>query len=143
VTALSARRTRLLRLRALQHQMACANLAAADARLVNLNDVAGRLAALRFTLAVEVSPSCGAALRTRYDMTDRLDVARAGLAQPLAEAALVQSECQRLRTQAWQKEESALHLRDAAVRSEAEALDRKSDANRPPIKRQYALGGEA
>ena len=63
MTGTTARRARLLRLRTIEHRIAKAKLARADATLVNLERIAGRIAALKNGLGAGVGGTSGMALK--------------------------------------------------------------------------------
>jgi hypothetical protein len=139
MTGTTARRARLLRLRTIEHRIAKAKLARADAALVNLERIAGRIAALRDGLGASVGGTSGMALKAMTEMSQRLDAARSGMTAPMSEAGARCAEFNALRIAAQQKEDSAAKLRDKAATLEASMRDLRADANRPHRKRTAYL----
>jgi hypothetical protein len=139
MTGTTARRARLLRLRAIEHRIAKAKLARADATLVNLERIAGRIAALRDGLGAGVGGTSGMNLKAMTEMSIRLDAARSGMTAPMNEAEARRAEFHALRITAQQKEDSAAKLHDKAATSEAASRDLRADANRPYRKRTSLL----
>ena len=139
MTGTTARRARLLRLRAIEHRIAKAKLARADATLVNLERIAGRIAALKNGLGAGVGGTSGMALKAMTEMSIRLDAARSGMTAPMTEAEARRAEYNALRITAQQKEDSAAKLHDKAATSEAATRDLRADANRPFRKRNAFL----
>ncbi len=131
MTGTTARRARLLRLRTIEHRIAKAKLARADATLVNLERIAGRIAALKNGLGAGVGGTSGMALKAMTEMSIRLDAARSGMTAPMTEAEARRAEFNALRIAAQHKEDSAGKLYDKAATSEAAAHALRADANRP------------
>lgn len=139
MTGTTARRARLLRLRTIEHRIAKAKLTRADAALVNLERIAGRIAALRDGLGASVGGTSGMVLKAMAEMSIRLDAARSGMTAPMTEAEARRAEFNALRITAQQKEDSAAKLHDKAATSEATTRDLRADANRPHRKRTAYL----
>lgn len=139
MTGTTTRRARLLRLRIIEHRIAKAKLARADAALVNLERIAGRIAALRDGLGASVGGTSGMALKAMAEMSQRLDTARSGMTAPMTEAEARRAEFNALRITAQQKEDSAAKLHDKAATAEAATRDLRADANRPHRKRTAYL----
>ena len=139
MTGTTARRARLLRLRSIQHRIAVAKLARADANVANLARIAQRIVGLKAGLGADEGTTNGMALKAMTEMAIRLDAARAGIAAPISEAEARRAEFNALRIRARQKEESAAKLHDKAATSEAAAQDLRADANRPHRKRTSYL----
>jgi hypothetical protein len=139
MTGTTARRARLLRLRSIEHRIAKAKLARADAALVNLERIAGRIAALKDGLGAGVGGTSGMALKAMSEMSQRLDAARSGMTAPMSEAEARRAEFNALRIAAQQKEDSAAKLHDKAANAEAATRDLRADANRPHRKRNRYL----
>jgi hypothetical protein len=135
MTSTTARRARLLRLRTIELRIAKAKLARADAALVNLERIAGRIAALKDGLGRDVGGTSGMALKAMTEMSLRLDAARSGMTAPMSEAEARRAEFNALRIAAQHKEDSAAKLYDKAATSEAATRDLRADANRPHRKR--------
>ncbi len=83
MTARTARRKRIIRVRTVEHQMAEANLARANGELASLVELSRRLEALRADLAVARGVVAGRALNTVGELGMRLDMAKENLATPL------------------------------------------------------------
>ena len=139
MTGTTARRARLLRLRTIEHRIAKAKLARADATLVNLERIAGRIAALKNGLGAGVGGTSGMALKAMTEMSIRLDAAQIGMTAPIDEAEARRAEFNTLRITAQHKEDSAAKLHDKAATSEAAARILRADANRPHRKRNAFL----
>jgi hypothetical protein len=131
MTSTTARRARLLRLRSIEYRIAKAKLARADAALVNLERIAGRIAALKDGLGAGVGGTSGMALKAMAEMVLRLDTARSGMTAPMSEAEARRAEFNALRIAAQHKEDSAAKLHDKAATTEAATRDLRADANRP------------
>jgi hypothetical protein len=139
MTSTTARRARLLRLRTIEHRIAKAKLARADAALTNLSRIAGRIAALKGGLGAGVGGTRGMDLKAMAEMSARLDAAQIGMTAPIDEAEARRAEFSALRITAQQKEDSAEKLHNKATISEATARDLRADANRPHRKRAALL----
>ncbi len=139
MTGTTARRARLLRLRTIEHRIAKAKLARADATLVNLERIAGRIAALKNGLGAGVGGTSGMALKAMTEMSIRLDAAQIGMTAPIDEAEARRAEFNALRIAAQHKEDGAGKLHDKAATSEASMRDLRADANRPFRKRNAFL----
>jgi hypothetical protein len=139
MTSTTARRARLLRLRTIEHRVAKAKLARADATLTNLSRIAARIAGLREGLGAGVGGTSGMGLKAMAEMSARLDAAQIGMSAPIDEAEARRAEYSALRIAAQQKEDSAEKLHDKAATSEAAARILRADANRPHRKRTSFL----
>jgi hypothetical protein len=137
------RRARLLRLRKIEHRVAAAKLATADAAVANLNRIDERLVALRAGLGAKTGETRGAALNIIAEMSQRLDAARVGIAAPMSEADARRVDMHSRRIKARQKEDSAEKLHGKALRIEVIESVRRADANRPYRKRQLNLDSHA
>jgi hypothetical protein len=139
MTSTTARRARLLRMRTIEHRIAKAKLARADATLANLSRIAARIAGLRDGLGAGVGGTSGMSLKAMAEMSARLDEAQIGMSAPIDEAEARRAEYSALRIAAQQKEDSAEKLHDKAAMSEAAARILRADANRPHRKRTSFL----
>ena len=139
MTGTTARRARLLRLRTIEHRIAKARLARADVALVNLERIAGRIAALKNGLGTGVGGTSGVYLKAMAEMSARLDAAQIGMSVPIDEAEARRTEFNALRITAQQKEDSAARLHDKAASVEMAMRDLRADANRPHRKRNSLL----
>ena len=131
MTARTARRKRIIRVRTVEHQMAEANLARANGELASLVELARRLETLRVDLAMAKGAVAGRALNTIGELAMRLDIAQESLTAPLSNASQRRDHMGALAQSAMVKEESATRLYERSRRSEAEEAERRSDANRP------------
>jgi hypothetical protein len=139
MTSTTARRARLLRLRTIEHRIAKAKLARADAALANLSRIARRIAALKDGLGTGLGETRGMDLRAMAEMSARLDSAQIGMTAPIDEAEARRAEFNALRIAAQHKEDSAEKLHSKAATSEAAARTLRADANRPHRKRTSFL----
>ena len=127
MTARTARRKRIIRVRTVEHQMAEANLARANGELASLVELSRRLEALRADLAVARGVVAGRALNTVGELGMRLDAsARRDEMGVLAQSALM-------------KEESAVRLYERSRKSAEVEMERRADANRPHRRRTMSL----
>lgn len=131
MTGITARRARILRLRSIEHRIASAKLARAEATLANLTRITGRIDALRAGLGARIGGSRGMDLKAMAEMAARLDSAQRSMIAPTDEAEARHAEYSALRTAARQKEDSAAKLHDKAASTEAAARILRADANRP------------
>jgi hypothetical protein len=139
MTSTTARRARLVRLRTIEHSIAKAKLARADATLANLERIAERIASLKSGLGAGEGSTNGMALKAIAEMSIRLDAAHNGMIAPIEEAEARRAEFNALRITAQQKEDSAEKLHVKAATFEAAARDLRADANRPHRKRNTHL----
>ena len=131
MTARTARRKRIIRVRTVEHQMAEANLARANGELASLVELSRRLEALRADLAVARGVVAGRALNTVGELGMRLDMAKENLATPLVNASARRDEMGVLAQSALMKEESAVRLYERSRKSAEVEMERRADANRP------------
>ncbi|HEV2600399.1 hypothetical protein [Sphingopyxis sp.] len=131
MTARTARRKRIIRVRTVEHQMAEANLARANGELANLVELARRLETLRVDLAMAKGAVAGGALNTIGELAMRLDMAKENLTAPLSNASARRDHMGALAQSAMIKEESAVRLYERSRKSAEAEQERRSDANRP------------
>ncbi len=138
---LAERRSRIVRVRQMEHRVARAKLATAEATLANLDRISGRISGLRASLRPEAEQTTGLALKSMAEMALRLDSAQCDLAAPIrgAEHDRVRSMAERLAAKS--REEGAEKLREKAQRTEIREQALRADANRPFRKRPSTLGG--
>lgn len=141
MTSLSQKRERILRVRHLEHRVARAKLANAEAALANLDRISERLSSLRATLKPDAEFTNGLALKAMAEMAGRLDAAQSDLAAPIEGARHTRVRSITERTFAKSREQGAEKLRDRALHLETYEQAKRSDANRPFRKRSTALGG--
>lgn len=139
MSGISTRRARLLRLRTIEHRVAAARQAKADAACNNLSQISQRLSMLRVGLGTSKGGTTGLALKSMTEMSARLDNATHSMVEPINEAESRLSEYRHLRLQARQKEEGAAKLHDRARYSEENDRIRRDETNRPYRKRDYRL----
>jgi len=116
MTARTARRKRIIRVRSVEHQLAEANLARANGELANLVELAKRLETLRVDLAMAKGAVAGRALNTIGELAMRLDLAQENLTAPLSNASARRDQMGALAQRALAKEESAASMSKAAGR---------------------------
>jgi hypothetical protein len=131
MTARTARRKRIIRVRTVEHQMAEANLARANGELASLVELARRLETLRVDLAMAKGAVAGRALNTIGELSMRLDIAQENLTAPLSNASARRDHMGALALNAMVKEESAVRLYERSRKSAEAEQERRSDANRP------------
>jgi hypothetical protein len=139
---MSDRQTRLqrmLRLRAIEHRVAKARAATAEAKVSSLTQIDQRLAGLRAGLSAGDGATSGLALQSLSEMVRRLDAARASMVAPIADAARRRDETHLGRISAQQKEDSLTKLHDREAASAAILSERRADANRPRPKTLHSL----
>ena len=139
MTARTARRKRIIRVRTVEHQMAEANLARATGELASLVELSKRLETLRADLAMAKGEVAGRALNTIGELGMRLDMAKENLAAPLVNAGIRRDEAGVLAQSAMVREESAVRLYERSRKSEVQEQERRSDANRPHRRRAMSL----
>jgi hypothetical protein len=140
VTAQTARRARVLRVRAIEHRVATARLATADAAITNLIRIAGRLAMLRCRLGTVRGETVGLSLNAMAEMSQRLGQATASLVHPISEAERARADVNAERIKARRREESAAKLHGSAKRFDEQASAQRADAARPYRKKIIRLG---
>lgn len=140
MTSLAERRARIVRVRQMEHRVARAKLATAEAALANLGRIAGRLSGLRASLKPDTARTTGLALKSMAEMALRLEAAQHDLAAPIEGAQHNRVRSIAERAAAKTREEGAEKLRERALRSETYEQARRADANRPFRKRPSNLG---
>ena len=117
MTALSARRARLVEVRRLQHLQSALAAAGAEQRALALETSAERLGQLRASLVTEVGTTSGAYLSSLGELATRLERARDGLTDAIISARATAADAVALRLEARIRQEGAerLHSRAAAA----------------------------
>ncbi len=110
MNALLKRRSRLVRVRRVQHLQASAAAAQAETRALSLEDSAARLVSLRGSLTPVPGPVFAAALSNAGELAMRLDAARHGLTDAIANARASAEHLGGLRLEARIRQESAEKL---------------------------------
>ena len=113
--ALAERRSRIARVRQVQHLQAAGEAATADAKVDQLEGNAARLAALRMSLSMAPGLTSGAALGNSAELGLRLDHVRNGLADAIGAARNVAELRAGERLEAHIKREGAERLETRAV----------------------------
>lgn len=139
MTAATARRKRIIRVRSVEHQMAEAKLARANGELANLVELSQRLETLRADLAVAKGVITGRAMNSVGELAMRLDMAKESLVAPMQSASNRRDQASHLAQRAMVKEESAQRLYDRTRKSEEVEAERRRDANRPHRPRAISL----
>ena len=139
MTARTARRKRIIRVRTVEHQMAEANLARANGELASLVELSKRLETLRADLAMAKGEVAGRALNTIGELGMRLDMAKENLVAPLVNASSRRDQAGVVAQSAMVKEESAVRLYERSRLSDAREQERRTDANRPHRRRAMSL----
>ncbi len=140
MSALAQRRARILRVRAIEHRIAAARLAQADAAVANLDRIASRLAALRRSLTTTSGQTSGLALSAMAEMSQRLEAATVSLVTPTDDAERARARVSGERMKARQREESAGKLHERAFREENENREVRALAATPYRKRKPLMG---
>ena len=139
MTARTARRKRIIRVRTVEHQMAEANLARANGELASLVELSKRLETLRADLAMAKGEVAGRALNTIGELGMRLDMAKENLVAPLVNASSRRDQAGVVAQSAMVKEESAVRLYERSRLSDVREQERRTDANRPHRRRAMSL----
>ncbi len=139
MTRTSDRRSRLLRLRSIEHRLAAIRLADADSALNNLVRVRERLAKLRSALVVGEGQAHGRDILAMAELAQRLENAQAQMRAPADQAERLRAERQAERIAARMREEGAAKLHVKALSEEAVTEERRTDSNRQYVKRKLFL----
>ena len=137
MTGPAARRTRILRLRALEERIAGAHLARAVAALDGVRTVEARLASLRAGLAAPAGPIDAQSLLSAAELATRLDSASAGLERSRTEAIQNRDASQAAHQATRLRAERITRLHERATREEAAAQDRRIAAALPLARRLH------
>jgi len=128
---LSKRRSRIVRVRTIEHRIAAMKQTLAEQRFCELVGVARRLEDLRASLAPRAGPIDGGSFQAMGELRNRLGRAEAELSTPIRRAGTAQEEAASLRLRARAREEGAEKLRGRAARMEEQQTALRLDANRP------------
>lgn len=131
MTTLSKRRSRIVRVRAIEHRIAAMQQSAAERRVVELVGVAQRLDDLRQSLSPSEGLIDGASLQAKGELSNRLARAEAEMRTPIRRAEHAHDEATSLRLRARAREEGAERLRGKAALMEEQKIALRQDANRP------------
>ncbi len=136
--ALVDRRSRIARVRRLQHVLATGAVAEADARVATLAGSAARLVDLRAVLLDSGGAATGGMLAGAHELAGRLETAREGLADAIVAAQAHALERDRQRIEARRDQEAAAKLQ---ARAEA-ARDERAERRAPMPRRRRTDGGD-
>lgn len=134
------KRTRVARVRRIQHSLAAASAVRAENQAVTLETSARRLAQLRFSLGFSKGLSDGATLANLGELAMRLDDARLGLTDAIASARANANHQAEIRLDARRRQESANKLETRAKAALADFLER--NALTTPRRKTRSLLGE-
>ncbi len=122
----AAKRTRIARVRRIQHDLVAADAAKAENHASMLESSAERLAALRNSLGANMGRASGASLANLGELAMRLDDARQGLTAAINNARANATHQSQLRLEARQRQESAAKLEARAADALAQFIERNS-----------------
>jgi hypothetical protein len=131
VSRLSQRRSKIVRVRSIEHRLAAAREAAAERRIAELLGVARRISDLRASLRPHAGPSGGQSLQATGEMQLRLERAENDLQQPIRQAEARHEQAWTERMLARSREDGAGRLCEKATAGEERATQLREDANRP------------
>ena len=132
MTRLLRQRTRIVRVRRLQHDLAASAAAEAAGKVQQLETSSRRLAEMRNELSPATGATSGSGLARVGELAMRLDVARQGLGRSIDTARANAAHQETIRVSARRDQESAEKLEQAA-KAAAEALAERQTlrASRP------------
>lgn len=142
MTGLASRRARILKVRQMEHKVARARLAGAEAALANLDRISTRLSGLRASLKPDAKHSNGLALKAMAEMAIRLESAQGELAAPIGAAEHNRSRFMAERVFAKSREDGAEKMHSRALVVENYEQTRRADANRP-FRKRAPMGGQS
>lgn len=125
MSAAVRQRTRIARVRRLQHGVAATSAVAAAGQLKNLELSRERLARMRGELGAAEGATSGAWLSAAGELAMRLDAARLGLTPSIDAARAAAAAREQARLRARREQESAERLEQAAVSAAAEGAERR------------------
>lgn len=135
----ATKRTRIARVRKVQHSLAAAAAAQAENQAVMLETSAERLSQLRFSLRVGKGLTSGGTIANLGELAMRLDDARHGLNDAIASARANANQHAEVRLEARRKQESANKLEARAAVALAEFLENRAVGS-PRRKTRPTLG---
>jgi hypothetical protein len=130
MSAMLRQRTRIVRVRRIQHGLAASAAAQASGQVELLESSAEQLARLRDGIGADGGITTGNALATRGELAMRLDSARAGMQAPIARARSVSAAQEKVRLAARRDQESAEKLQQRAASAAARLAERRAPAPR-------------
>jgi hypothetical protein len=132
----AGRRSRLLRLRIIEHRSAAARLVAADSAHAAVANVGDRVTLLRDGISISTGSHHGHALQSLCELSGRLDRARIGLLPSLAETRATRNARDVERFAAHIAEERTARVHARASQREAIAAEIRTESARPPRHRK-------
>ena len=130
MTRLLQQRSRIVRVRRLQHDLAASAAAAAAGKVQALETSRQRLADMRSELRAAPGVTSGSSLARLGELAMRLDAARQGLAPSLDSARAAAAQKERIRVSRRRDQESAEKLQQSAAAA-AEALAERQTLRAP------------
>ena len=127
----AARRARLLRLRAIEHRIACARLFAADAAYATVAGVSDRLTQLRDGILIDADRYRGHQLQSVGELATRLDQAQTALRPSLVESRATLDARNADRIAAHVAEQRTGRVHASALLREAAAQDLRTASSQP------------
>lgn len=124
------KRSRISRVRRVQHSLVAADAARAENHAAMLESSAERLVQLRHSMTAGQGNSDGASLASLGELAARLDDARHGLSSAIASARAAAAHQADLRLEARRRQESADKLETRAANALAAFLERNAPAGR-------------
>ena len=140
MTRLLNQRTRIVRVRRLQHDLAASAAAEAAGKVQALETSRRRLAEMRSELRAEPGVTLGSGLARIGELAMRLDDARHGLAPSLDSARATAANKERVRLSRRRDQESAEKLQQTAAAA-AEALAERQTLRAPRQRARYMTDG--
>lgn len=128
MSAIVRRRARVARVRRIEHVLAAGAAAAAEAQLRQLETSEARLTDLRCSLSATTGAFAAETLAARAELALRLDEARFGLTDAIANARATAALRNAERVDARQRQESADKLGERAAAAVARTLERRAAA---------------
>lgn len=126
MNALVKRRERIARVRRVEYAQAAAHATAAETQLAALESSEGKLTSLRSSLSWELGDFAAETLASRAELALRLDEARFGLTDAIANARAVVEVRKEERIEARKRQESAEKLGERAADDAARLAERRA-----------------
>jgi flagellar biosynthesis chaperone FliJ len=141
MTSLVRRRERIARVRRVEHVQAAVAAAAAEQQLLSLEQSAQRLMELRTSLSTSAGMTYSETLSAQGELAYRLDMARFGLSDSIANARATHALKEEERIEARKRQESAEKLGErAAIEAERRAERRAATYARPRLANRLGNG---
>lgn len=135
MTSPTERRTRILRVRAIERRRAEYDLGMAQARVRNVSDLANRIGSLRCNNATAVGECSGADLHATSQMATRLDKAQRDITAPLRTSIEQRTQQESMFVAAKQRENGMEKLVSTAVEEKNRRLEQRVLMSMPMKKR--------